>query len=141
MKTLKYKTLEGLLKTTTQMTVEQLFANRYHNNKKGWTNFKLYETELERAAKEVCKYIYDKNDIFIIFLYHLSAYHISLLSVFSVRQYCKSLRNWQYGSPLGAILKFPPYVRLRRGRSRRVLLFFRVPHLSAETGVLLWFVA
>lgn len=63
MKTLKYKTLKGLLKTTTQMTVEQLFANRYCNNKKGWTNFKLYETELERAAKEVCKYIYDKNDI------------------------------------------------------------------------------
>ena len=66
MKTMKYKTLKGLLKTTTQMTVEQMFTNRYHNNKKGWTKFKLSETELESAAKAVCKYIYDKNDINII---------------------------------------------------------------------------
>ena len=41
MRTIKYKTLIGLLNQTRQMTVEQFINGRFHHNTKGWINFKL----------------------------------------------------------------------------------------------------
>lgn len=41
MKTIKYKTLNGLLSQTRQMTVEQFLNKRFYHNKKGWINFEL----------------------------------------------------------------------------------------------------
>lgn len=55
MKTIKYKTLNGLLNQTRQMTVEQFLNRRFHHNTKGWINFELegycYEIVLERFSK------------------------------------------------------------------------------------------
>lgn len=41
MKTIKYKTLNGLLNQTRQMTIEQFLNKRFHHNTKGWINFEL----------------------------------------------------------------------------------------------------
>lgn len=55
MKTIKYKTLNGLLSQTIQMTVEQFLNKRFYHNKKGWINFELdgyiYDIVLERFSK------------------------------------------------------------------------------------------
>lgn len=41
MKTIKYKTLNGLLSQTRQMTMEQFLNKRFHHKTKGWINFDL----------------------------------------------------------------------------------------------------
>lgn len=41
MKTIKYKTLNGLLSQTRQMNIEQFLNGRFHHNTKGWINFEL----------------------------------------------------------------------------------------------------
>ena len=58
MKTLKYKTLKGLLKKTQQMTIEQLFTGRFDHNTKGRCNFILDEDEKRTAATLFARYIY-----------------------------------------------------------------------------------
>lgn len=51
MKTIKYKTLIGLLNQTRQMTVDQFINGRFHHNTKGWINFKLDEKKRKRYCK------------------------------------------------------------------------------------------
>lgn len=41
MRTLRYKTLAGLIRSTGQLTVEQALDGRYHNSRTGWRNFSL----------------------------------------------------------------------------------------------------
>lgn len=43
MKTIKYKTLNGLLSQTRQMTIEQFLNKHFHHNTKGWINFDYQE--------------------------------------------------------------------------------------------------
>lgn len=56
MKTIKYKTLNGLLSQTRQMTIEQFLNKHFHHNTKGWINFDLdgyiYDMVLERFIAE-----------------------------------------------------------------------------------------
>lgn len=61
MKTLKYKTLQGLLKKTPQITIMQLFSGRFNHTTKGGCNFKLDEDEKRKAATLFARYIY-KNE-------------------------------------------------------------------------------
>lgn len=58
MKTIKYKTLKGLLNQTRQMTVEQFLNNRFHHNTKGWINFKLGEEEKKKVLQNFSKYCF-----------------------------------------------------------------------------------
>lgn len=58
MKTIKYKTLNGLLNQTRQMTVEQFLNGRFHHNTKGWINFKLDEKEKEKVLERFSKYCF-----------------------------------------------------------------------------------
>ena len=55
MKTIKYKTLNGLLSQTRQMTMEQFLNKRFHHKTKGWINFDLdgyiYDIVLELFSK------------------------------------------------------------------------------------------
>lgn len=55
MKTIKYKTLNGLLNQTRQMNMEQFLNGRFHHNTKGWINFDLdgyiYDIVLELFSK------------------------------------------------------------------------------------------
>lgn len=51
MKTIKYKTLNGLLSQTKQMTVEQFIDSRFHHKTKGWINFKLDEEEKKKVLE------------------------------------------------------------------------------------------
>lgn len=41
MKTIKYKTMKGLLNQTKQMTVENFLNSCFYHNTKGWINFEL----------------------------------------------------------------------------------------------------
>lgn len=61
MKTLKYKTLKGLLKKTQQMTIEQLFSGRFNHTTKGWSNFVLDEDDKRKAATLFARYIYQNE--------------------------------------------------------------------------------
>lgn len=58
MKTIKYKTLNGLLNQTRQMTMEQFFNGRFHHNTKGWINFKLDEEEKKKVLESFSKYCF-----------------------------------------------------------------------------------
>lgn len=55
MKTIKYKTLKGLLNQTRQMNMEQFLNKRFYHKTKGWINFDLdgyiYDIVLERFSK------------------------------------------------------------------------------------------
>lgn len=70
MKTIKYKTLNGLLNQTRQMTVEQFLNKRFHHNTKGWINFELegycYEIVLERFSKYCFSSKKAQNKLFLI---------------------------------------------------------------------------
>lgn len=58
MKTIKYKTLNGLLSQTRQMTIEQFLNGRFHHNTKGWINFKLDEEEKKKVLESFSKYCF-----------------------------------------------------------------------------------
>lgn len=58
MKTIKYKTLNGLLSQTKQMTVEQFIDSRFHHKTKGWINFKLDEEEKKKVLESFSKYCF-----------------------------------------------------------------------------------
>lgn len=68
MKTIKYKTLNGLLSQTNQLTVEQLLNGRFNHNNKGWINFKLDSKEYEKVLDAFSKYCFSsknaQNDLF-----------------------------------------------------------------------------
>lgn len=58
MKTIKYKTLNGLLSQTRQMNMEQFLNGRFHHNTKGWINFKLDEEERKKVLESFSKYCF-----------------------------------------------------------------------------------
>lgn len=58
MKTIKYKTLKGLLNQTRQITVEQFLNGRFYHNTKGWINFKLDEEERKKVLESFSKYCF-----------------------------------------------------------------------------------
>lgn len=58
MKTIKYKTLKGLLNQTRQITVEQFLNSRFYHNTKGWINFKLDEEEKKKVLENFSKYCF-----------------------------------------------------------------------------------
>lgn len=58
MKTIKYKTLNGLLNQTRQMTIEQFLNRCFHHNTKGWINFKLNEEEKKKVLESFSKYCF-----------------------------------------------------------------------------------
>ena len=57
MKTMNYKTLRGLLKQTRQLTIEQLFSERFCHKTRGWSNFALDENAKRDAAEGFAKYL------------------------------------------------------------------------------------
>lgn len=58
MKTIRYKTLSGLLNQTRQMTVEQFLNRRFYHNTKGWVNFELNEEEYIKTLERFSKYCF-----------------------------------------------------------------------------------
>ena len=58
MKTIKYKTLKGLLNQTRQITVEQFLNSRFYHNTKGWINFKLDEGEKKKVLENFSKILF-----------------------------------------------------------------------------------
>lgn len=58
MKTIKYKTLNGLLSQTKQINVENFLNRRFYHNKKGWINFKLGEEEYKKVLKAFSEYCF-----------------------------------------------------------------------------------
>ena len=61
MKTIKYKTLNGLLSQTRQMNMEQFLNGRFHHNTKGWINFKLDEEERKKVLESFSKYCFSSK--------------------------------------------------------------------------------
>lgn len=61
MKTIKYKTIKGLLSQTNQLTVEQFLNGRFYHNKKGWINFKLDSKEYEKVLYDFSKYCFSSK--------------------------------------------------------------------------------
>lgn len=61
MKTIKYKTLNGLLSQTNQLTVEQFLNERFNHNKKGYINFKLDSKEYEKVLDAFSKYCFSSK--------------------------------------------------------------------------------
>lgn len=57
MKTLHYKTLKGLLKQTSQMSIERLFTGRFYHNTQRYCNFTLAESEKRKAAEKFAEYL------------------------------------------------------------------------------------
>lgn len=58
MRTIKYKTLKGLLNQTKQITIEQFLNSRFHHNTKGWINFELDEEEKKKVLESFSKYCF-----------------------------------------------------------------------------------
>lgn len=58
MRTIKYKTLIGLLNQTRQMTVDQFINGRFHHNTKGWINFKLDEKEKKKGIAKLFQILF-----------------------------------------------------------------------------------
>lgn len=58
MRTIKYKTLIGLLNQTKQITIEQFLNGRFHHNTKGWINFKLDKEEKKKVLESFSKYCF-----------------------------------------------------------------------------------
>lgn len=61
MKTIKYKTLNGLLSQTNQLTVEQFLNGRFYHNKRGWINFKMDSKEYEKVLDAFSKYCFSSK--------------------------------------------------------------------------------
>ena len=58
MKTIKYKTIKGLLKQCGQMTVEDFFSGMmYHKSKNKYLCFDLDDTERLKAAEKFAEYL------------------------------------------------------------------------------------
>lgn len=58
MKTIKYKTIKGLLSHTRQLTVEMFLNGRFYHNTKGWINFSLDEREKRYIYRMLANYCY-----------------------------------------------------------------------------------
>lgn len=58
MKTIKYKTIKGLLSHTRQLTVEMFLNGRFYHNTKGWINFSLDEREKLYIYRMFADYCY-----------------------------------------------------------------------------------
>lgn len=58
MKTIKYKTLNGLLSQTRHMNMEQFLNGRFHHNTKGRINFKLDKEERKKVLESFSKYCF-----------------------------------------------------------------------------------
>lgn len=61
MKTIKYKTFDGLLSQTKQLTVEQFLNGRFHHKTRGWINFKLDGKEYEKVLKAFSGYCFSSK--------------------------------------------------------------------------------
>lgn len=61
MKTIKYKTLPGLLSQTRQLTVEEFLNGRFNHKKKGWINFKLDSNEYKKTLKAFSEYCFSSK--------------------------------------------------------------------------------
>ena len=61
MKTIKYKTIERLLRQTKQLTVEQFLNGRFHHNTKGWICFTLEDEERDRVYNAIANYCYSTD--------------------------------------------------------------------------------
>ena len=58
MKTIKYKTIKGLLKQCSQMTVEDFFSGMmYHKSKNKYLCFDLDDTERLKVAEKFAEYL------------------------------------------------------------------------------------
>lgn len=57
MKTLHYKTLRGLLKQTSQMSIYKFFSGRIYRSGKGECNFTLAESEKRKTAEKFAEYL------------------------------------------------------------------------------------
>lgn len=46
-------TIKGLVKTTIQLTAQEILNGRYHHNKRGWVKTNLREKEFEKAVEMI----------------------------------------------------------------------------------------